>query len=214
MNEELILKIQNFCVSSNISGQNLDIIKDFSFELKKGEIAGLFSPTGSGKTTLLNAIAGILNPKLIKNGTIELAENTVVSYAFQDFRLLERLSVLDNLLVILDGNIKKEKAPVQNDEVLQMLDAMGLLEKKAVKAGLLSGGEKQRLSLARALLFPADLVLLDEPFNALSPKVRKSVIDFTKDYLCKRNRSALIVSHNLEELEFLCSKITGLEKES
>ncbi len=96
------------------------------------------------------------------------------------------------------------------ERIFEFLKLAGLFEKKDVKAGLLSGGEQQRLSLIRSLIFPADLFLLDEPFNALSQTVKIQNIEATKKLLDINSSTAIIVSHDKTDLEFLCSKIISL----
>lgn len=218
MNENLILKIENLCVKTEIQKKffknskvdvaetflQQEIIKNFSLELKKGSITGIFSPTGSGKTTLLNCIAGIPQKNLNISGQIELAENTVISYAFQDYRLLNNCTVLQNLMIPLE-NIKDISLTTKKNEALSLLQKMKLESKQNIKAAFLSGGEKQRISLARALIYPSELLLLDEPFNALSEDVKKSVLGVVKEQL--NSRSAIIISHDKNDLDFLCNSV-------
>lgn len=218
MNENLILKIENLCVKTEIQKKffknskvdvaetflQQEIIKNFSLELKKGSITGIFSPTGSGKTTLLNCIAGIPQKNLNISGQIELAENTVISYAFQDYRLLNNCTVLQNLMIPLE-NIKDISLTTKKNEALCLLQKMKLESKQNIKAAFLSGGEKQRISLARALIYPSELLLLDEPFNALSEDVKKSVLGVVKEQL--NSRSAIIISHDKNDLDFLCNSV-------
>lgn len=218
MNENLILKIENLCVKTETQKKffknskadvaetflQQEIIKNFSLELKKGSITGIFSPTGSGKTTLLNCIAGIPQKNLNISGQIELAENTVISYAFQDYRLLNNCTVLQNLMIPLE-NIKDISLTTKKNEALTLLQKMKLESKQNIKAAFLSGGEKQRISLARALIYPSELLLLDEPFNALSEDVKKSVLSVVKEQL--NSRSAIIISHDKNDLDFLCNSV-------
>ena len=218
MNENLILKIENLCVKTETQKKFFEnskvdvaetflqqkIIKNFSLELKKGSITGIFSPTGSGKTTLLNCIAGIPQKNLNISGQIELAENTVISYAFQDYRLLNNCTVLQNLMIPLE-NIKDISLTTKKNEALSLLQKIKLESKQNIKAAFLSGGEKQRISLARALIYPSELLLLDEPFNALSEDVKKSVLGVVKEQL--NSRSAIIISHDKNDLDFLCNSV-------
>lgn len=218
MNENLILKIENLCVKMETQKKffknskvdvaetflQQEIIKNFSLELKKGSITGIFSPTGSGKTTLLNCIAGIPQKNLNISGQIELAENTVISYAFQDYRLLNNCTVLQNLMIPLE-NIKDISLTTKKNEALCLLQKIKLESKQNIKAAFLSGGEKQRISLARALIYPSELLLLDEPFNALSEDVKKSVLGVVKEQL--NSRSAIIISHDKNDLDFLCNSV-------
>ena len=218
MNENLILKIENLCVKTETQKNffknskvdvaetflQQEIIKNFSLELKKGSITGIFSPTGSGKTTLLNCIAGIPQKNHNISGQIELAENTVISYAFQDYRLLNNCTVLQNLMIPLE-NIKDISITTKKNEALSLLQKIKLESKQNIKAAFLSGGEKQRISLARALLYPSELLLLDEPFNALSEDVKKSVLGVVKEQL--NSRSAIIISHDKNDLDFLCNSV-------
>lgn len=195
-----ILKIENLCVETSAKSQ---IIKNFSLELECSHILGILSPTGSGKTTLLNCVAGIPPKNVNVTGNIELAQNIVISYAFQDYRLLNNCTVLENLLIPLK-HLKNISILQKQEEARELLQKMQL-DSPDKKAGVLSGGEKQRLSLARALIYPSNLLLLDEPFNALSQEVKESVLDVVKEQL--KSRSAIIVSHDKNDLDYLCESI-------
>lgn len=164
------------------------VIKNLTFQIEEKEIIGIYAPSGSGKTTLLNYIS--------KN-------YDSVSYAFQDYRLLNNLSVQKNVQLVLEKDSGSQIAKEKAQKILKELNLGELLKQKA---GKLSGGEKQRVSLARALVFPSKLTLLDECFNSLDQIQKENAIDVTKKYLLQENKAAIIVSHDKSDLEKLCTR--------
>lgn len=185
---------------NKISVENLNVcfndkvvFNNFNFYAEKNEIVGLYAPSGAGKTTLLNYIS-------------ENYES--VSYSYQDLRLLENISVLNNLIIPLSNYMSKEKA---KETAFSILNKLKIQDKADQKICSLSGGEKQLISLARALIFKSDILLLDECFNSLDDNKRKLALEVTKEELKRNPRIAVIVSHNKEDLDFLCTRICLLE---
>ena len=128
------------------------LFQDFSLDIQEGEILCILGPSGSGKTTLLNMLCGLCD---FLGCTENIPDKS--SYIFQEPRLLPNLTVEENLRYI--GG-KKE-------EIDEILDKIHLQEKKDSRPKQLSGGEKQRVSIARAFLYDAPLLLMDEPFSSL-----------------------------------------------
>lgn len=175
-----------------------NIFKDFSFELKNGEIIALMGPSGCGKTTLLGLSAGLLKPQ--KGEIINSFEK--ISYVFQEPRLFPWLTVKENLFAVMN---KKEKNAEKT--VMECLALVDLADAANKYPDELSGGMKSRVSLARALAFGGDLFLFDEPFAALDEELRRKLSQKIKLYLRKRGASAILVTHNREDAELIADRI-------
>ncbi len=157
------------------------LITDTSLHLMPGHIYYLKAPSGAGKTTLLKMIAGILTPDL---GTISHGQ---ISMVFQEDYLIEHANALRNLqLAGCTGDLKKE--------LLQLLSEETLL----LPASALSGGERRRLAIARALLVPSEIVLMDEPFAGLDEDTKKRSIDWILSHL--EGRTLLFSAHETETI--------------
>ena len=175
-----------------------NILKDFSLELKKGEILAVMGPSGCGKTTLLGLSAGLLKPQ--KGEIYNSFEK--ISYVFQEPRLFPWLTVKENLIAVID---KKDKNPEKT--VLDCLAIVGLEDASDKYPDELSGGMKSRVALARALVFGGDLFLLDEPFAALDEELRCNLARKIKDYLKEHGASAILVTHNREDAALLADRV-------
>jgi len=173
----------------------LEVLRNISFDIEKGETVVLCGPSGCGKTTLLNIISGI---ETLTSGSIEVASNKI-AYVFQDDRLIPWKTALQNILFVMenpDSSIAK-----------RILKTVELENFENIKPSKMSGGMRKRLNLARALVVKPQLVLMDEPFSSVDLKTKFSLMDFLKDLLKEEIESALIVSHDPEEAAVLGDKI-------
>lgn len=181
----MALKIEKL----NISFEEKTVFKDFSIYFEENRINCILAKSGFGKTTLLNYIAKNFDE---------------VSYAFQDFRLLENESVFNNIFIPLKNKIEKIEAEKQISAILKTFDLENL---KNEKCRFLSGGEKSRVNLARALLFPAKILLLDEPFQNIDEKLKNKIMAFIKNEQEIKGQTVIFVTHNKNEALFLSDKI-------
>lgn len=156
-----------------------------------GDVIGLFGPTGSGKTSFLNSIA------------LEYSETCSISYAFQDSRLLPELSVKENICLPLNKLLGKNQAEQEAEKWISVFQLENLKDKKAAN---LSGGEAQRVNLARAFARNGQIFLLDEPFSAQDENNKKIILDSIVKII-NAGKTVLIVSHSYEDLVFLNCKI-------
>lgn len=174
-------------------------------------ITGILGASGSGKSTLLAAIAGLLKPQ---QGHIELDNKILmdtvqkvfipphkrrIGLVFQDGQLLPHLSVRNNLLYGYN-NILPEQRHFQLDAVVNLLEIDSVLERKP---NTLSGGEKQRVALGRAVLYSPSLLLLDEPLSALDERLRNQILPFFLRIKSEFNIPMIYVTHSPREIEFL-----------
>jgi len=189
------------------------VLREVSFVLERGEIACLLGASGSGKTTLLRLIAGFENPAAgeiaIRGKTVsrvgysERPEHRRVGLVFQDHALFPHMTVQQNVLCGLEREKRSEAEKISQ----RWLEVMGLsgFEKKYPHE--LSGGEKQRVAVARALAPGPDLLLMDEPFSSLDPDLRERLQTDVKRILKGAGVTALIVTHDQHEAFSLADTI-------
>lgn len=184
---------KNYDEDSNIS------LKDFKFEDGKSYV--ILGASGCGKSTLLNMITGVVTAssgeiningvEITKMSQEEKDEYRLknIGYIFQDFKLIEEMTVLDNLNILTLGNFKS--LPI--DEVLS---SVGLLSKKKSKVKNLSGGEKQRVAIARALIKKPNIIIGDEPTGNLNFENGKKIIELLMKYGKEMAKNIIVVTHD------------------
>ncbi|MBQ6271974.1 MAG: ABC transporter ATP-binding protein [Clostridiales bacterium] len=184
------------------------IIRDFDLTVREGEFIALMGPSGCGKSTLLNMIGllepsdsgtillgGKKNPKVESSKATNLRRNTI-NYLFQSYALINDATVMDNLLCgmyFLDISDKEKKKRASS-----VLKKVGLLELKNEKVNTLSGGEMQRVAIARCILKPGDIILADEPTGALDVKTAESVFRLLLALRDEYNKTIIMVTHSPE----------------
>lgn len=200
--EQLI--VQNVSHSFGFS----DILKDISFTLEKGKVTSIVGPSGGGKTTLLHLCAKLLT---LETGKIKNSF-TSSSFAFQEARLLPWKNVLDNISLGLKAKgIKKEK---REEEAKAIALKFGLEENDFYKFPKdLSGGMKQRVNFARALITKPKLLFLDEPFSALDIGLKRELQDFVLQSSKNFGTSVLFITHDLMEAIRLSDEILLLKSD-
>lgn len=191
-----MIKIKNISKSFD----DLKVINDISFEIEKKEIVCILGPSGCGKSTLLNIIAG-LNKEYL--GTIE---NNVgkISYVFQEDRLLEWKTVYENIQFVNRNSEKKD--------ILKLIKEIGLEDFENSYPRELSGGMRQRCSIARAFNFKAPLLIMDEPFKSLDYTLSLQMIKKLIKVWEERENSILMVTHNIDQALLLGNKLLVLSK--
>ena len=194
------------------------VVKDCSFELKEGEIAVILGASGDGKTTLLNAICGKMahkkgevkfNGEVVADATMKLVPgHDEIRMVDQDFGLDEHHNVEENIRLKL---LRFDKE-YQSQRIATLLRLTRLTKYREYKAIKISGGQQQRLAIARALADEPELLLLDEPFNQLDFQTKTKIASHIRRYLKKYNISALMVTHNGVEAMEWADKIIYMEK--
>ncbi len=192
------------------------ILKNINFSLKTGELVGLLGPSGCGKTTLLRLIAGFEKPSrgvIQKNGQIFSDNNYLLSperrqigMVFQDYALFPHLNVWENVCF----GIKKKEHSIERAKWL--LSLLGIYEFKNRYPHELSGGQSQRVALARSLAPGTSLVLLDEPFCSLDVEVRARLRSELSSVLKSCSASALLVTHDPHEALAICDRVVVMRK--
>ena len=187
-----------------------DAVKDISFQLNKNEIIGILGPNGCGKTTTIGMILGLLKPskgKVLING-IEIENQRVnildnLNFISPYIELPKKLTVKQNLIVY--GRLYSVKNLNEKiDYLVSKLRLENLLDRVT---GELSSGQKNRISLAKAIINDPGVLLLDEPTASLDPETGDFVRTFLENYKKEKKVSILLASHNMDEVNRLCSSI-------
>jgi ABC-type nitrate/sulfonate/bicarbonate transport system ATPase subunit len=171
----------------------------------------ILGPSGSGKTTLLKLLGGLLKPSsgeinyLGQNGTEK--SRPISALMFQEPRLLPWLTVLENISIPLEKALGKEKA---KERARDFLSLVSLGEKEKVFPAELSGGQAQRISMARAFAWNAPVLLMDEPFQSLDIPLRKGLMDLTLSLLEKEKRFLVMATHDPREAVYLGGRVIVL----
>ena len=207
------ISIKNLTHIYQSSRQKLTALKDINLEIQKGVFISIIGPSGAGKTTLLKTIGGLLKPTC---GTIMIdqvsplraREKKSIGFVFQDPSLLPWKTVEDNLKLPLQLNSNTKQ--MNPSESAQLLETVGLNEFSNYYPSQLSGGMKQRLSFARALVINPSLLLLDEPLGALDEitrtEMRYELLRVWQTY----NQTVILVTHSISEAIMMSDKVIVL----
>ncbi len=190
-----------------------DVVKNVSLEVNRGEIVGLLGPNGAGKTTSFYMIVGlircthgtiILDGQDITNLPVHVRAKLGMGYLPQEASIFRKLSVADNIMAILElrDNLTKAERKENLERLLQEFNIAYIRDTLGIS---LSGGERRRVEIARALATDPKFILLDEPFAGIDPI---SVIDVKQiiTHLCNRNIGVLITDHNVRETLDICQR--------
>ena len=196
----------------NKNYNNILAVKDLNFKINKGSIVGLLGPNGCGKTTTIGMMLGLIKPTsgtvFINGQNIENENNRTkilekVNFISPYVELPKKLTVKENLIVYGKmygvNNLK--------DKILDLMKKLNLLDFEKRKTGELSSGQKNRVSLAKALINDPGILLLDEPTASLDPDVGDYIRTYIEDFASKKGTTILLASHNMNEVERLCSEV-------
>lgn len=197
---------------------NLEVLKEISLNITKGEIVVIIGPSGSGKSTLLRCINLLETPttgdilidgvNIIDRKTNIMKIREKVGMVFQHFNLFPHMTVLENMIYapINVKGINKEEAIKKSIELLKKI---GLEDKKDQYPDKLSGGQKQRVAIVRALVMEPDVLLFDEPTSALDPEMVKEVLEVMRE-LVKTGITMVIVTHEMKFAKEVSNRICFL----
>ena len=205
MNKEIIT-INNLTKSF----KNILAVKNISFKIYKGTIIGLLGPNGCGKSTTMGMMLGLIKPSagtvIINGQNIEYNRTKLLekmNFISPYIELPKKLSVEENLKVY--GRLYGVEN--LNDKISDLMEKLNLTEFRKRKTGELSSGQKNRVSLAKALINDPEILLLDEPTASLDPDVGDYVRSFIENYASTKGSTILLASHNMNEVERLCSEV-------
>ena len=193
-----ILKVQNLCKTYGKGDTKVDALKNVSFSLEKGEFAAVVGESGSGKSTLLNCIGALDTPTSgsimvdMKEEQRTIFRRRNIGFIFQSFQLISELNVEQNIIfpLLLDY---RQPNPATVDEIL---DLLGLKDRRHHLPNQLSGGQQQRVAIGRALITKPKLILADEPTGNLDSKNSQDVIDLLTQASRHYQQTILMITHN------------------
>lgn len=187
------------------SKNKIKLIDDISFEINKGEFLSIVGPSGSGKSTLLNIISGLSTPT---TGTVSLESQDIyklsptklarlrrekIGFIFQQYNLLSALPVFENITLQIRLSHKK----IDKDQIDQLLKRINFEPKSAARINSLSGGEKQKVAIARVLATNCEIIFADEPTGALDSVSREKVFSMLRE-LTQLGKTVIMVTHDIE----------------
>lgn len=199
-----ILKVQKLCKTYGTGAVKVDALKDVSFSLEKGEFVAVVGESGSGKSTLLNCIGALDVPTsgvITIDGnnlfTMKEEERTIfrrrnIGFIFQSFQLVSELTVEQNIVFPLLLDYRKPKT----SDVEELLELLGLTDRKNHLPGQLSGGQQQRAAIGRALITKPKVILADEPTGNLDSKNSQDVIGLLTKASRHYQQTILMITHN------------------
>lgn len=199
-----ILNVQDLCKSYGKGEAKVDALKHVSFSLEKGEFAAVIGESGSGKTTLLNCIGALDTPtsgQILLDGqdlfSMKEEERTIfrrrsIGFIFQSFQLVSELNVEQNIIFPL---LLDYRRPNQTD-VEEILELLGLQDRRKHLPGQLSGGQQQRVAIGRALITRPRLILADEPTGNLDSRNSRDVIVLLTSASRRYRQTILMITHN------------------
>jgi putative ABC transport system ATP-binding protein len=198
--------------------RSVHAVRDATFSAHAGEFLAIVGPSGSGKTTLLAMLGGLLTPTsghvsvggvdLTSLGSGQLARfrREQVGFVFQGYNLLPYLSARKNLLAIAQiGGVARAAARARAD---RLLEELGLTERANAYPAEMSGGERQRVAIGRALMNDPSLILVDEPTANLDTARGKQVVEMLASEVGQRHKTALMVTHDMRMAEYAGRRLT------
>ena len=195
--------------------RNTLAVKNINFKINKGSIIGLLGPNGCGKSTTIGMMLGLIRPtsgeviinnKDIENNRTDLLQK--MNFISPYIELPKKLTIEENLKVY--GRMYGVKN--LKDKISELMERLNLTEFKNRKTGELSSGQKNRVSLAKALINDPEIILLDEPTASLDPDVGDYVRGIIEKFASNNQKTILIASHNMGEVERLCDEVLMMKK--
>ena len=205
-----ILKLEDLCYSYIDGGYERQILKNLSFEFEEKKFYTILGPSGSGKTTLLSIIAGLdfaksghvyFRDKEITKSNVAKYRRNDISIVFQQYNLISYLTAVENVMLAMsetDNELPKDKKNV----AYNLLERFGIVRSKADRmVGQLSGGEQQRVSIARSLASNVDLIFADEPTGNLDTATEIEIINIFKELAEEYGKTIIVVTHSNQVAE-------------
>ena len=165
------------------------VLENLNVSFDEGKKYAIMGPSGCGKTTILNVISGLIK---VKSGSVQDTQKNKISYVFQEPRLYDWMNVTEN--VSIASSLPKKKA---DERAREILTSLGLEDSLDLFPAELSGGMKQRVSIARAIAYDPDILLIDEPFKALDEDMKKSVAEYL--FSVMEDKTVIMVTHDASD---------------
>lgn len=205
-----ILKLEDLCYSYIDGGYERQILKNLSFEFEEKKFYTILGPSGSGKTTLLSIISGLdfaksghvyFKDKEITKSNVGKYRRNDISIVFQQYNLISYLTAVENVMLAMaetDNKLPKD----QKNVAYNLLERFGIVRSKADRmVGQLSGGEQQRVSIARSLASNVDLIFADEPTGNLDTATEEEIINIFKELAEEYGKTIIVVTHSNQVAE-------------
>lgn len=203
-----LLEIKNLKKIYHDKNSEILAIKDVSFEIKEGEFIAIVGPSGCGKSTILSILSNLESKS---DGKIIINKQDIkIGYMLQNDALFDNRTILNNTLLGLE--ITKNLTEKKKSRVLDLLNTYGLKDFTNKYPKNLSGGMRQRVALIRTLAIEPDILLLDEPFSALDYQTRLAVSDDVYKIIKKEKKTAIIVTHDIEEAISMADRVIVLSE--
>ena len=215
------IKVSNLKKSFKVGKESVDVLKDINFTVEKGEFVSIMGPSGGGKSTLLYLLGGLDKPtsgsveingkdlSRVKEKEMSKIRRNKIGFVFQFYNLVPNLSVEDNIMLplILDGKKLKD----YKKKLDEILDIIGMKEKRKMTPRELSGGQQQRVAIARALIFEPEIIFLDEPIGNLDSKTGAEIMELFRKINKKYGKTLVQVTHSEKSAEYGTSIIRLLD---
>ncbi|MBF1218762.1 MAG: phosphonate ABC transporter ATP-binding protein [Fusobacterium periodonticum] len=212
----------------SFSYQNNKVLKNISFSIEKGEIISIIGESGAGKSTLMRCINGLEG---INSGSIKFYDTDItklkekernsikkqMAYVFQDLNIIDNMYVIENVLIPFLNRknfiqvLLNRFSRAEYERALYCLEKVGISKLAYTKAKYLSGGEKQRVAIARSIAPNVDLILADEPISSLDEKNSFQIMEIFKRINAKKNKTIILNLHNVEIAKKFSDKILALK---
>ena len=199
-----ILKLEDVGYRYKDAPKEAYVFKNINYEFEEGKMYAIKGKSGSGKTTLLSLITGLENctegqilydGKTLKKMNLDRYRNTDIGIVFQSYNLLPRLTAIENIIVSME--ISKVKVKNKKQKALELMKSVGLSEEHAKRKILkLSGGEQQRIAIARSLSYNPKIIIADEPTGNLDKDTESEILKIFKNLAKNENKCVIIVTHS------------------
>lgn len=199
-----VLKLENVGYRYSDAPKDVYVFKNINYEFEQGKIYAIKGKSGSGKTTLLSLITGLekctegkvlYNNQDLKKFNLDKYRNSDIGIIFQSYNLLPHLTALENIILSMD--VSKVKVENKKERALELMKNVGLTENHAKRKVLkLSGGEQQRIAIARSLSYNPKAIIADEPTGNLDKETENEIIKIFKELAHKENKCVIIVTHS------------------
>ena len=205
---ENVIEVKNLFKSYGLGDGKVDILKDINVSIQKGEFVSIMGPSGSGKSTLLYLMGGLDKPS---GGSVEIKGRDIanmkddeeskvrcrdIGFVFQFYNLIPNLTVEENIMLPILLDNKKEKD--YRDSLDEIVEIVGLKERRKHTPRELSGGQQQRVAIARALINEPDIILADEPIGNLDSKTGIEIMELMQRINREKNKTIVQVTHSQE----------------
>ncbi len=198
----------------NLKFRYEDFTADFDFEVARGEFVAVIGPSGGGKSTLLSLIAGFdkaQSGRILLDGrdvTLASPSERPITMVFQEHNTFAHLDLWTNVALGISPSLRLTAAERQSVDDALARTGLGALSRR--KPGEVSGGERQRVAIARALLRDEPILLLDEPFAALGPALRREMLDLVRDLKAEKGYTVMLVSHHPDDALYAATRTAFL----